>query len=148
MQIISNATQHILSKVPKVVCILLKKPGGQQKIAYKGSKRLTNIINMSLRRADSPNVLQVMAELDMPDLPTILSMLPLTSAKLDNSLPRLYRLELDNELLLNRTKTIIAQTSPKSNSVFRSVEQNKVLLHSSRCCTFAYPVQGQLRPPS
>ncbi|KIH62282.1 hypothetical protein ANCDUO_07437 [Ancylostoma duodenale] len=95
----------------------------------------SDITNMSL--SNSSDLLQAMEDLDMPDQSAVISLLRQISSKLDDIFPRLERLELDNQLLLERTGLIVTHTAPKSNCVFCSVEENKDSHYSSRCCTFA-----------
>ncbi|KIH63990.1 hypothetical protein ANCDUO_05703 [Ancylostoma duodenale] len=91
----------------------------------------SDITNMSL--SNSSDLLQAMEDLDMPEQSTVISLLRQISSRLE-------RLELDNELLLERTGLTVTRTAPKSNCVFCSVEENKDSHYSSRCCTFADPV--------
>ncbi|RCN37454.1 hypothetical protein ANCCAN_16661 [Ancylostoma caninum] len=84
--------------------------------------------------------MQDLDSMHLPDYSSLMTALQQLSSKIDSILPLLERLELDNELLLERTGKIMALTAPKSNCVFCPVEENRDSHYSSRCCKYADPV--------
>ncbi|EYC18982.1 hypothetical protein Y032_0026g1495 [Ancylostoma ceylanicum] len=75
-----------------------------------------------------------------------MSALQQISSKIDSFLPRLERLELDNELLLERTGKIMAHTAPKSNCVLCPLEENRDSHYSNRCCKYVDPASTTVQP--